>query len=420
MNPLSSDRLVSQAKHSLGVVLLTGLSLTLVAAGCSSPKDKRPEPKPAEVTVQKATEEEITDFEDFTGRLEAFKKVDIQARVTGFLEKVNFEEGGMVTEKDVLFEIDPRPYKADLDKADATVIQSQARLKRLEGDLRRAGSLLASRAISKEEHEKVLGDHAEAEAALGVAKASRETAALFHTYTKVKSPISGRVGRSLIDPGNLVKADMTMLTTIVSESPIYAYFDVDERTHIRLRRMLTEKKIPSSGKTKVPVKLALADEKDFLHAGYIDFEDTIIDPATGTRRMRGVFENQKGLFTPGMFIRVRLQVGRPYKATVVAEQGVGTDQSQKYVYVVDAAKGNKAEYRTVTTGPLWKVQRVTEDGKKFEVSRRVILDGLKPGEQVIISGLQKVRTGATVTPIEEKSSAKTVAKTLEAPPATVK
>jgi RND family efflux transporter MFP subunit len=369
----------------VATLLLAVPALALFGLGCNRNPSTPPPPKPADVMVQEAALETIVDNEDFTGRLEAYKRVEIQARVTGFLEKVNFKEGGKVTEKDVLFEIDPRPYKAELDKAEASLVQARARLKRLEGDLSRALGLLRTRSISKEEYEKVVGDHDEAKAGLGVAQASRDAAKLFWDYTKVKPPFPGQVGRSVLDPGNQVKADMTVLTTIVSESPMYAYFDIDERTHLKLTDLIGKGK--AAKKTRMPVRLALADETDFLHVGEVDFEDIVIDPATGTQRMRGIFKDVNPRFKPGLFVRVRLQVGPPRQAVVISEQGVGTDQGQKFVYVVGS--NNKVEYRKVKTGSLTK-------------GRRVIEEGLKAGERVIVSGLQKVRTGAEVVPREEE------------------
>jgi RND family efflux transporter MFP subunit len=355
----------------------------LGVGGCQQGPAKPPPPGPAEVLVSPAVEKEFVDFEEFTGRLEAFKKVDIQARVTGFLDKVNFREGSRVKKDAVLAEIDPRPYKADFDKAEASIVQAQAKLTRLEGDLNRAADLFRGKNIGKEEFEKVHGDHAEAVAALKVAEAGRVSAKLFLDYTKVISPIDGIAGRLMIDEGNLVKADGTVLTTVVTQDPIYAYFDVDERTLLRLRRLVRDGKIPAASASKFPVRMGLADEDDFPHTGTVDFEDNVVDPSTGTLRLRGVFKNGEGFLAPGMFVRVRFQVGLPRRGTLVLEQGVGTDQGQKFVYVV--SDQNKVEYRKVKAGPLLKEERVIEEG-------------VKPGERIIVSGLQRVRPSAEVHP----------------------
>lgn len=366
------------------------LATTFAAiGGCNHQAIKPPPPGVSEVIVNLAVEREVTDFEDFTGRLEAFKKIDIQSRVTGFLEKVNFKEGGKVKKKAVLFEIDPRPYQADLDKAEATVVQAQAKFKRLEGDLVRAQDLFRTKTISREDYEKIVGDHAEAQAAIGVARASRATAQLFLSYTQVVCPIDGVVSRTYMDPGNLIKADSTILTTVVTQDPIYAYFDVDERTHLTLQRLVEDGKIQATDQSKVAVHMALADEDTFPHEGFVDFQDNVIDPNTGTKRLRGVFKNTKGFFAPGMFVRIRFQVGLKHPATLVNEQGVGTDLGQKYVYVVDDA--NIVHYRKVKTGALVHGLRVIEKAAKAG-------EGVKPGERIVVSGLQRVRPEARVQP----------------------
>ena len=354
--------------------------------GCQQNVAKPPPAKTVEVIVSPAVKHDITDYEDFTGTLEAFKKIDITSRVTGYLEKVNFKEGGIVKKDQVLFEIDQRPAKAELDKTEAAVVQAEARAKRLLGDFQRAQDLLRSRSISKEEFEKVAGDFEEAKAAVGVTVASRKSAQLTYEYTKVLSPIDGRAGRTMLDEGNLIKADSTVLTTVVTQDPIFAYFDVDERTLLKLRRLVKEGALPKSESDRVRVVMALADETGFPHVGEVDFEDNKIDPATGTQRLRGVFANKNGLLAPGMFVRVRFQVGSARPAIVVPEEGVGTDQGQKYVYLVDDK--NEVIYRKIKAGTLEKGWRVVEDG-------------LSAGDRIVVSGLQRVRPMMKVEPREE-------------------
>lgn len=386
-----------------------GVTLLCLAAGCNRGAPPKVAPKPAEVIVQKAAYEEVTDVEDFTGRLEAFKRVDLQAtRVTGYLQKMHFTEGGLVEEGKVLFEIDPSTYQADLRKAEAALVQAQARLKRLDNDLTRANDLFRTKSIAKAEYDQVVGDHAEAAAAERSAEAARVAAEVTLGYTRITAPkIEGleakyprrwRISRTMVDPGSLIKGDMTVLTTLVTEDPVFAYFDVDERTHIKLARLRSAAKSAKKG-TTIPVFLALADEEGFPHKGVIDFTDTVIDPATGTKRMRGLFQNvfqeDKALFTPGMFVRVRLQIGEPHPALVISEQAVGTDQGEKFVYVVNDK--NKVEYRKVKVGALTK-------------GKRVIESGVSQGERVIVSGVMKVRTNAEVVPLdgpppEEKAAA---------------
>lgn len=355
--------------------------------------------------MQKAREGLVIDTEDFTGRFEAVKKIEVRAQVEGRLEKIYFTEGGRVKEGDVLFDIEPVPYQLDLNIAEEALEVAKAKYDRLLTEFQRAERLNATRSISPEDYLKAKGEYLEAKA--GVAKADKEKArAKYHLdNTKVKAESAGAVnapavaghagdvlqrsqggyffvGRSYLDLGNLVQKNVTVLTTLVSDGPIYAYFDIDERSNLKLKR-LKEKK---GEDLKLKVLVSLADEDKFEHEGVVDFRDVMVDPATGTLRMRGVFSNDKGLFAPGMFVRVRLNVGAERKATTVPEQAVGTDQGQKFVFVVNDK--NEVEYRKVETGAL-------KDG------RRVIEEGVQPGERVIVSGLQKVRAKATVVPREE-------------------
>ncbi len=215
------------------------------------------------------------------------------------------------------------------------------------------------------------------------AKASLETAQLNLSFTKIASPITGRISRRLVDPGNLVRADETPLANIVSVDPIYAYFDIDERTALRLRRLILDGKLPGVQEGKMNVQLALADEDQFLVTGTIDFFDNQIEAGTGTLRLRAVIRNERGLLSPGLFVRVRIPIGVPHAALLVREESLGTDQGQRFIYVVD--EQNQIDYRRVKVGFL-------SDGK------RVIESGLKPGERVVVTGLQRVRPGAKVEP----------------------
>jgi RND family efflux transporter MFP subunit len=324
----------------------------------------------------------VTDYEDFTGRTEAVAMVEIRARVTGYLENARFKEGAEVEKGDVLFEIDPRPYQADLAKAEANVIQAEAHQRRMDSDFRRAQRLLPQNSISREEFDKIVGDRAEGEASLGVARASRDLSKLNLNFTKVTAPIGGRISRRLIDPGNMVKADETALTTIVSLDPIYAYFDVDERTLLRLRRVVQEGKA-SSDTTGVAVLMGLADEEGYPHQGTINFEDNRVDSGTGTLRVRAVFPNPKRVLSPGLFARIRLPVGTAHPAILIAEQALSTDQGQKFVYVLNDK--NEVSYRPVSVGRL-------HDGL------RVINKGVGKDDRVVVSGVQRIRPGAKVEP----------------------
>jgi RND family efflux transporter MFP subunit len=336
-----------------------------------------------EVLVSLPVSREVTDYVDFPGRTEAVNSIEVRARVTGYLDKVHFQEGTDVKQGDLLFEIDPRTYQAELARADATLSQAQAHLARMEADAQRASDLLPGRRISREEFDRIIGDRRESSAAVGVAKANRDLAELNLGFTKVRAPLSGRISRRYIDPGNLVKADETALTTIVSLDPIYAYFDADERTTLQLQRLVREGKIRWSPGTELPVLLGLADEDGFPKQGTINFADNRVDPDTGTWRLRGLFHNADHALSPGLFVRMRAPIGKPYTATLVSEEALGTDQGQKFVYVVDDK--NKVEYRRVKVGRL-------HDGL------RVITLGLAPMERVVVSGLQRVRPGIEVTP----------------------
>jgi RND family efflux transporter MFP subunit len=355
-------------------------------AGCNRARSQSTAPAPPEVVVAEPVRREITEFEEFTGRTEAVDTVDIRARVSGYLDKVHFKEGEEVREGDLLFEIDPRPYQAEFARTEANLIQVEAHLRRLDADFSRARHLLPKRAISQEEFDKMGGDRAEAEAAVGVAKASVDVAKLNLKFTKVYSPVAGRISRHLIDRGNLVKADDTLLTTIVSLDPMYAYFDIDERTLLKLRRLGGGALKPVAEKD-MPLQLGLADEDDYPHVGKIDFVDNRVDPNTGTLRVRGIFSNPDRILTPGLFVRIHVPISKPHYANLVPEKALGTDQGQKFLFVVSPA--NEVVYRRVRTGVLAEGFRVVEDG-------------VRPGERFIVSGLQRVRPGNKVTPKKEK------------------
>jgi RND family efflux transporter MFP subunit len=366
-------------RHAL-VVMLCG-----VLAGCSQAPANPfggPPPKP-EVDVALPKVESVGDFEDFPGRVEAISAVEVRARVTGYLEKAHFREGEEVKKGDLLFEIDSRPYDAALARAEGSITQMEGRLKRLENDYQRANNLLPQRGISHEEFDKVAGDRAEALGSVKVAKADRDSAALNVSFTKVRAPIDGKVSRRMIDPGNLVKADDTVLTTIVSLDPVYAYFDLDERSTLKAQRLVREGKIKWSLDSTLPVFMGLADERDFPHKGNIDFADNRVDSDTGTWRIRARFNNPDRSLLPGLFVRMHFPIGEPYQALLVAEQALGTDQGQKFIYVAD--DDGKVSYRRIKVGRLHQ-------------GRRVVTEGLTATDKVVVTGLQRIRPGVEVTP----------------------
>lgn len=361
----------------------------VAASGCLNNKPEAQLAKPPEVLVSVPVVRDVADYEVFTGRMEAVASVEVRARVTGYLDKSFFKEGMEVKQGQVLFKIDPRTYQAELERAEAAVKQAEAHLQRLDADYQRARVLFEKRAMGREDYDKAAGDRAEAEAGVRSAKASRDVAKLNLDFTDVTAPLDGRVSRRLIDPGNLVKADDTVLTSIVSLDPMYAYFDVDERTLLKFRRLLQKGKVVSARQTPLEVDVGLADEDNFPHHGTVDFIDNRVDAQTGTLRVRALLQNPKvdavnnRMYTPGLFVRARIPVGPPRQTLLIVEQAIGTDQGRKFLYVVD--KDSMVDYRQVTLGPL-------SDGM------RAVEQGLKADERVVVSGLQRVKKGVTVDP----------------------
>ncbi len=368
-----------------GISLLFGLCVGL--SGCGKTAVESAETGPIPVTASYPVEREVTDYADFTARTAAVDSVEVRARVWGYLDKVNFQEGQLVKKGDVLFEIDARTYEAEWKQAEGNLVSIEARVKRLDADLARAQRLVGTGAIGREEYDKIAGDRGEAAASLQALKAAAERAKLDLEYTKILAPVSGRVSRYLVTQGNLIQSGQagggTALTTIVSVDPIYAYFDVDERTVLRVRQLIREGKAVSARETEWPVALALISEEGFPHTGTINFVDNQVNPKTGTLRVRGVFPNKDEALSPGFFGRVRVPIGRPHKALLVTDRALDNDQGQKVLYVVNDK--NEVVVRPIRTGAL-------HDGL------RAINDGLNPGERVIVNGLQQVRPGMVVEP----------------------
>lgn len=365
---------------------LAASSVTLAFAlvvGCSRPAAEPPVRVAPVVTVSHPVEMEVVDNYYFEGYTAAVSSVDVRARVTGYLSKIYFQDGEEVKEGAPLFLIDPRPYQATLDQAKAELARSQALLKRLDSDLARAESLLPKRTISQQEYDKVAAERNEAAADVKAKEAAVEQANLNLHFAAIKAPISGRISRRLVTEGNLVAANETLLTTIVSLDPIYAYFDVDEPTVLKVQQLIREGKIQSARQGTVKVKLALDIDKGFPYEGTIDFIENRIDPSTGTLKIRAVFPNPKLALSPGLHARIEFPLGQPYKALAINERAIGAAQGRKFVFVVN--EDNKVVERPVTLG-------VQKD------HMRVVLDGLTPTDRVIVNGLQRVRPGVTVEP----------------------
>ena len=364
-------------------------SLYLVLLGLAACGGKPPPAMgPPQVTVATPLVRQITDWDEYTGRLAAVESVEIRARVSGYLQSVHFEDGGLVKRGDLLFVIDPRPYEAALDEARADLSQAKVRLELASNDMDRARRLFASRAISEEELDARTKERREAEATLEAAQAAEKGSALNLEFARIKAPISGRIGRKLVTVGNLVSSagdKPTLLTTIVSVDPVHVYFTADERAFLRYTR-LDEKGIrPSSRNTPNPVRLQLADETDFPHLGHMDFVDNQVDQATGTMQGRAIFDNPDGDLTPGLFARVKLLGEGPYEALILPDQAIGTDQGQRLVYVL--GPDNVVAPRPVTLG-------------RSLGELRVIRDGLSAADRVVINGIQRVRPGITVAPVD--------------------
>jgi len=382
--------------------IFLAFSLVVVLNGCSRSQSKTSEPLPPEVNVSTPVTREITDIAEFTGHTEAVKMIVIRARVSGYLEKVLFKEGAEVRQGDPLFEIDRRTYQADNDRAVANLAQASAHLTHMEANYKRAQNLIATRAIAATDFDQAVGDRDEAEATVKVAEAALHTATLNLDFTHVSAPISGRISRQLIDPGNLAKADDTALTTIVSQDPIYAYFDIDERTMLQLRRLVRAGKLKSAQDGTAKILLGLADEKGFPHEGTINFIDNQVDMPTGTLRLRGLFPNPDRILSPGLFVRIQVPIGNPHQSLLVSERALGSDQGKKFLYVLNDQ--DEVTRRDIEVGSL-------NDGL------RVIQSGLKAGERVILSGLQRVRPGMKVNPKNIAMAAKDLPATAAAAPA---
>ncbi|MEO6183226.1 MAG: efflux RND transporter periplasmic adaptor subunit [Verrucomicrobiota bacterium] len=371
-----------QSKTSITLAALAAITLTTAACRKSTPPQA---PPPPQVTVAAVEQQEIVEWEEFTGRTEAIERVDVKPRVSGHVQKVGFQSGQLVKKGDVLFEIDARWHKAEFDRRAAEFEQARVRLASAEREAKRTTQLLANKAISTEEGEQRETKFQEAKAALLGAEAARDSVKLDLDYTQIRSPIDGRISRAFVTEGNYISGmagSATLLTTIVSVDPIHVYADVDENALLKYNALARANKL-ASAEGKVPVELQLADETGYPRRGYIESFDNRVDPTSGSILLRAVFPNGEGLIVPGLFARIRIPASEKHSVILVDDRVVGTDQAQKYVLTLSST--NTVEYRPVKIG-------AQVNGK------RVVREGLKPGEQIVVNGLARVRPGMPVNP----------------------
>ena len=348
------------------------------------------------MSVAAVLQKDIALWADFSGRMEAVQRVEVRPRVAGALQAVHFKEGALVKQGDLLVTVDPAPYAAEVDRAEAQVAAAQARVSYTRSELDRSTRLLQESAIAQREHDERQNAHREADANLRAAQAALQTARLNLSYTQVRAPVAGRVGRIEVTVGNLVSAGAgaPVLTSLVSVSPIYASFDTDEQIVVKALQDLGSGAKGQSARqllARIPVQMGTGTSGGTPYTGHLQLIDNQVDAKSGTVRVRAVFDNADGALIPGQFARIRMGQARNTQAVLINERAVGTDQNKKFVMVV--AEGNKAEYREVTLG-------APVDGL------RVVTSGLKAGETIVVNGLQRVRPGAVLAPQAVPMSAK--------------
>ncbi len=386
---VSSGRLVRTLKVGAGVALIAA-----ALAGCDK-KAEQAAPPPPSVTVAQPTKRVVTDWDEFSGRFDAIEQVQVRARVTGFVTGVEFKDGAIVKAGDLLYVIDPRQYEAVAEQARGQLADARAKIELAQREVARAESLIKTQAVAETIVDQRHQQLESAEAAALQAQGALHRAELDVEFTKVRAPITGRVSRHLVTVGNLVQGSesgATLLTSIVSLDPIHVYFDMDESIYLRNSRLWFEGKRPSSRDTPNPVQIMLAGETKPSREGVMDFLDNRLDAGTGTLRGRALVQNQDLSILPGQFARIRVIGSSPYEALLLPDEAVATDQARKIVFVVN--KDNVVEARPVVLGPL-------------DEGLRVVREGLRPDDRVIVAGLQRARVGAKVAPKQaETGSAK--------------
>jgi multidrug efflux system membrane fusion protein len=378
---------------------LAGIAFTVLAAGvltgCARPAAQRADAPPPRVTVAEVVARDITEWDEFTGRLEAIHMVAVRPRVSGYVAAVRFEEGALVRKGDLLFQIDPRPFDAETDRLRAELARARATAQRATTEAARAQRLSTENAISNEERDRRASFAEESAAQVAAVDAALRASLLNLEFTRVTAPIDGRVGRAIVTEGNLVSSgpgEATLLTTVVSLDPIYATFDADEQTFLRYVDLARDGKRTNERQPGTPIRMALAGDEDFPREGRMNFLDNQIDPATGTIQGRAIFRNTDRALTPGLFVRLRMPGRSQYRGVLIQDRAVGTDLDKRFVYVVTPHR--MIEYRAVTLGPI-------VDGL------RVVRSGVNPGDLVVVNGIQRVRPGSAVEPVRETAAAGT-------------
>jgi RND family efflux transporter MFP subunit len=399
MAPWQASTLALQRRASTppyrSIILALALLVAFIACKRSKPAEQSQGPLP--VNFITAVEKEVTEWDEYTGRIEAMDMVEIRPRVQGYITDIKFKEGSNIKKNDLLFVIDRRPYQAVLDQATAEVERAEAQLKLAQIEVVRAQELRGKNAISASEFDQKAANQLVAAAALRSAQAAESAARLNLEFTEIRSPIDGRVSNERITLGNLVQpggTDSSILTTVVSTDPFYVYIDADENSVLKYIKLDAEGRRVSARNRKLPVFAELANETGFPHEGVIDFVDNRLDPNTGTMRARGVFKSWSDLLTPGFFVRVRIPGAENYRAILVDDKVISSQQSVRYVFVIKPDK--TVERRNVTTGPMF-------EGK------RIVKSGLKDGEQVVSTRLQILQPGMPVQPVPEPKTETPVA-----------
>lgn len=373
---------------------LAALALVVISA-CGGAPEATVAPAAAKVSVAKVLEQPVNEWDEFTGRLEAPETVEIRPRVSGQIDAVAFTDGALVKKGDLLFQIDPRPFQSEVRRLEAQLQQARATANRSDNEAQRGERLRTNNAISAELADSRTTTAQEARAGVAAIQAQLDLAKLNLSFTRVTSPISGRVSRAEITAGNIVTADVTPLTSVVSTDKVYAYFDADERVFLKYTELARK---GQRGQT-TPVYLGLSNEAGNPHQGQMNFVDNQVNPRTGTIRGRAVFDNSDGSFTPGLYARVKLVGSGVYSAVLINDEAVGTDLGKKFVLVM--GQDNKPTYRTVELGP--KVEGL-----------RIVRSGLSKDDTIVVKGLQRVRPGQPVTPEETPmASAETLAALLK-------